>query len=159
MMSRKGQTEDFFTDIIPAVVLIVIAIVFIAVIDKGEERSVALKVMDGRDSLAKVELVTFLRSDLEGVEVSDLFLDMETHKEYFSGDGDFSCTGLFKDKLNTLLASAYSGWSIKAETRGREIFKCAELPAFGGTPRTTETSVYLPSAQGELKLSFLGEKK
>lgn len=123
-MYKKGQIEDFFSDLIPAIVVVVIALVIVSVVGARHDNSVKVSFESDMARLSASDLNTLMRapSMLEGydnmAEVFVLLSEAANDKESWvwdngllKEDGYVLCDGELYDYLNDYF-SAYHDWSL-----------------------------------------------
>ena len=81
MITRKGQTEDFFTDLIPAIVIMAIAMgVSLAVVGDRAKNVAHIDLVKDRNAMAKIELLTILKEDVGGVPLNRMLAEIDDPK-------------------------------------------------------------------------------
>lgn len=125
-ISKKGQIEDFFSDLIPAIIIVVIALVIISVVDAKHDNSVRVAFESDMARMSASDLNTLMRSPsiLEGYDnmgevfvlLSEAVNDREKYEwlwdgKMLKGDDTVFCDDKLFNYLDDYFAGYYS-WNI-----------------------------------------------
>ncbi|MBI4154291.1 hypothetical protein HY501_03065 [Candidatus Woesearchaeota archaeon] len=158
---RKGFVEDFFTDIIPAIIIIIFAILLLGKFDSADD--IGFEIENDFQAISKIDVITALRLDVEpGLSLGEVFSGWKNQPLYFQEEGGiFVCTDALKKKVDVFFGESYAGWFFRGERGGNPVFHCDGLISFGELPATKSVTadIFLAYTDGGLHLEFRGEKR
>ena len=136
-MHKKGQSEDVFNDLIPAIVLIIITVVIIAVYGANEEMDVSSASSSDIASLRRLDLLTYLRMPVQGHDsLSQFLIDLDSGEdsatELTESVDPYTCNDVLGQELRDKIGTNYQQWSLRAfnPVSGDLIFTCYSDDSF-----------------------------
>jgi hypothetical protein len=137
VLNKKAQAEDFLSDLIPAIILIIIGLIMMAYInnysaDDFLHRGEIIGFAEERFQV--VPFLVFLKMPLDkGQRVVDLFYNLDKNQQYLV-DGIYGyryhCSPSLLIKFDRLNFKRYYGWYISV-TKGKEkLFECSSSFAY-----------------------------
>lgn len=130
-MHKKGQSEDIFNDLIPAVILIIATIVIIAINGLYEERNISGISESDLASLRRIDLVTYMRMPVKDYgSFSELIMGLSAGDDMSialtNSVDPYKCSDELAAVLRKNIGKNYGQWSLRAFNRvsGEIFFEC-----------------------------------
>lgn len=130
-MLKKGQSEDIFNDLIPAVILIIATVVIIAINGSSEDKNISG--ISGSDlaSLRRIDLITYMRMPVkEFGSLSELVMGLSEGDDksiaLTNSVDPYKCSNELAAVLRKNIGKSYNQWSLRAFNRvsGEPFFEC-----------------------------------
>lgn len=130
-MLKKAQSEDIFNDLIPAIILIIITVIIIAINGAAEERDISETSGLDLASLRRIDLFTYLRMPIQGYsQLSELIIDLDAGENKAIATTEsvdpYSCNEDLASELRENIGNSYKQWSLRVfnVASGRLLFQC-----------------------------------
>lgn len=128
-MLKRGQSEDIFNDLIPALILIIVTVVIIAINSYSETSQISSISENDFASLHRLDLITYMRMPASIYDsFAEYLLELDSGNEqarhFTKGVNPYECTSGLEEELRYKIS--YSQWSLRAfdSVSGDLIFSC-----------------------------------
>jgi len=130
-MHKKGQSEDIFNDLIPAVILIIATIVIITINGANEQKNVSGMSESDLSSLRRIDLITYMRMPVKDYgSFSELIIGLSAGEDKSIALVDsvdpYKCGDELSSVLRRNIGKSYEQWSLRVFNRvsGEIFFEC-----------------------------------
>lgn len=156
ILNRRGQTEDFFADLIIAVIIVVLAIILLSILNTAHDTNIKeridgvisgnLKIKSADVKLAsEIDFITLLRTEWKTDEtIQEAFIRMNT-------EGKTQCDSDLQRYLDELFTEYYTErWNFDLIDNEKLLVSCRSISHAEIISSSFDTLVPFPLENGEI---------